>query len=88
MYVNSKMGSVLLAEAVHKQLGIAVLSLHGNMSTEKRDAVVKDFTSGKVDVIITSVMLTILRDSLQCQQVIIFDLPQSMDSFNELVTTI
>lgn len=58
------------------------------MSTEKRDAVVKDFTSGKVDVIITSVMLTILRDSLQCQQVIIFDLPQSMDSFNELVTTI
>ena len=47
-----------------------MLSLHGNMSTEKRDAVVKDFTSGKVDVIITSVMLTILRDSLQCQQVI------------------
>ena len=39
------------------------------MSTEKRDAVVKDFTNGKVKVLVTSVMLTLLRDSLQCQQV-------------------
>ena len=48
-----------------------MLSIHGNMSTEKRDAVVKDFASGKVEVLITSVMLTLLRDSLQCRQVII-----------------
>lgn len=47
-----------------------MLSIHGSMSMEKRDAVVKDFTSGKVEVLITSVMLTLLRDSLQCQQVI------------------
>ena len=40
------------------------------MNTEKRDAVVKDFTNGKVQVLVTSVMLTLLRDSLQCQQVI------------------
>ena len=40
------------------------------MNTEKRDAVVKDFTNGKVKVLVTSVMLTLLRDSLQCQQVI------------------
>ena len=40
------------------------------MNTEKRDAVVKDFTNGKVKVLVTSVMLTLLRDCLQCQQVI------------------
>ena len=40
------------------------------MNAEKRDAVVKDFTNGKVKVLVTSVMLTLLRDSLQCQQVI------------------
>ena len=48
-----------------------MLSIHGSMSMEKRDAVVKDFTSGKVEVLITSVMLTLLRDSLQCQQVVL-----------------
>ena len=47
-----------------------MLSLHGNMSTEKRDAVVKDFTSSRVKVLVTSVMLTLLRESLQCHQVI------------------
>ena len=46
-----------------------MLSIHGKMSTEKRDAVVKDLTTGKVEVLITSVMLTLLRDSLQCRQV-------------------
>ena len=46
-----------------------MLALHGNMSPEKRDAVVTDFASGKVQLLITSTMLTLLRDSLQCQQV-------------------
>ena len=53
-----------------QELGIAVLSLHGSMSVEKRDAVVKDITSDRVKVLVTSVMLTLLRDSLQCHQVI------------------
>ncbi|XP_065882761.1 probable ATP-dependent RNA helicase DDX59 [Dysidea avara] len=85
VFVGSKMGSVLLAESVHKQLGIAVLALHGSMTPEKRDAVVNDFAAGKIQLLITSTMLTLLRDSLQCQQLIIFDMPQSFSSFTELV---
>ena len=55
-----------------------MLALHGSMTPEKRDAVVNDFAAGKIQLLITSTMLTLLRDSLQCQQVMTYTVNPSM----------
>ncbi|KAL5482070.1 hypothetical protein EMCRGX_G022351 [Ephydatia muelleri] len=82
IFVNSKMGTVLLADAINKACeGVTAIALHGDMVQERRSAVLQGFLEGKHMCVVATGVLGRGLDLVNVTQVYNFDMPNSITDF-------
>lgn len=85
VFVSSRMGSDLLAEAIRSVTGIKALSLHGEKSMKDRRETMKSFLTGEISVIVATGVLGRGLDLLKVTQVIVFDFPSSIQEYIHMI---
>ncbi|KAF7801937.1 DEAD-box ATP-dependent RNA helicase 41 isoform X2 [Senna tora] len=81
VYVGSRLGADLLANAITVTTGIKALSIHGEKSMKERREIMGSFLVGEVPVVVATGVLGRGVDLLGVRQVIVFDMPNSIKEY-------
>ncbi|KAJ6847830.1 DEAD-box ATP-dependent RNA helicase 41 [Iris pallida] len=81
VFVASRLGADLLSEAITNATGLKALSIHGEKKMKERRACLRLFLTGEVPVVVSTGVLGRGVDLLKVRQVIIFDMPNSMQEY-------
>ncbi|XP_041465090.1 probable ATP-dependent RNA helicase DDX59 isoform X1 [Lytechinus variegatus] len=81
VFVNSKPGADLLAQAVGKSCGISVASLHGDKPQIQRNEILQKFKDGAHDVMISTAVLGRGIDLPGVKMVVNFDMPGTVEEY-------
>lgn len=81
IYVSSRLGADLLANAITVATGIKASSIHGEKSMTERREIMQLFLVGEVPVVVATGVLGRGVDLLGVRQVIVFDMPNSIKEY-------
>ncbi|RWW75734.1 hypothetical protein BHE74_00016208 [Ensete ventricosum] len=81
VFVGSRLGADLLSEAICTATGIKALSIHGEKTMKERRESLQLFITGEVSILVSTGVLGRGVDLLKVHQVIIFDMPNSMEEY-------
>lgn len=81
IFVNSRKGSLLLAEAINKVCDIAAVAIHGEMAQERRSFILTGISDGRYEVVVATGILARGLNLRKVQQVFNFDMPSSIEEF-------
>uniref|UniRef100_A0A1D1YXZ5 DEAD-box ATP-dependent RNA helicase 41 n=1 Tax=Anthurium amnicola TaxID=1678845 RepID=A0A1D1YXZ5_9ARAE len=81
VFVESRLGADLLSEAITVATGIKALSIHGEKGMKERRETMRLFLTGEVSVVVATGVLGRGVDLVAVNQVIIFDMPNSMEEY-------
>ncbi|WJX25333.1 DEAD-box ATP-dependent RNA helicase 41 [Trifolium repens] len=81
IYVSSRLGADLLANAITVSTGIKAISIHGEKSMTERRDIMKSFMVGEFLVVVATGVLGRGVDLLGVKQVIVFDMPNSIKEY-------
>jgi len=81
VFVDSKKGADMLAEAVTLKTGISAVSVHGDKSQTERSDILKSFIQGTYPVIVSTAVLGRGLDLLRVDMVVNFDMPPSIQEY-------
>jgi len=81
VFVDSKKGADMLAEAVTQKTGISTVSIHGDKTQTERTDILKSFIQGEHPIIISTAVLGRGLDLLRVDMVVNFDMPPSIQEY-------
>ncbi|PNT66122.1 DEAD-box ATP-dependent RNA helicase 41 isoform X2 [Brachypodium distachyon] len=81
IFVSSRVGADLLSEALTAAIGLEVISIHGEKTMKERRERLRRFLTGEVSVVVCTGVLGRGMDLLKVCQVILFDMPNSIDEY-------
>ncbi|XP_001641091.2 probable ATP-dependent RNA helicase DDX59 [Nematostella vectensis] len=81
VFVESKLGADMLAEAVSKVCHIKCLSMHGDKPQAERAQILQDFLAGECPLVVSTAVLGRGVDLLNIRQVINFDMPPTYEEY-------
>lgn len=81
VFVGSRIGADLLAEAIMISTGVKALSIHGEKPMKERREILKCFMMGEASVLVATGVLGRGIEMLNVRQVIVFDLPNSIKEY-------
>ncbi|KAL8527343.1 hypothetical protein ACS0TY_005274 [Phlomoides rotata] len=81
VFVSSRLGSDILAEAITMKTGVKAQSIHGEKTMKERRDILKSFLVGELSVIVATGVLGRGIDLVSVRQVIVFDIPNSMKEY-------
>ncbi|CAN6464614.1 unnamed protein product [Victoria cruziana] len=81
VFVSSKMGADFLCEAITVMTGLRAVAVHGDKAMSERRESLKLFLNGEVSLLVTTGVLGRGIDMIKVRQVIIFDMPNSMQEY-------
>eukprot|EP00794_Sanderia_malayensis_P009983 gene9983-11005_t len=81
VFVDSKIGADMLAEATSKVCGVSCASLHGDKVQSERTRILDEFLNGSYDVLVSTSLLGRGIDLLNVKMVINFDMPSSIEEY-------
>ncbi|KMT02511.1 hypothetical protein BVRB_9g204530 isoform A [Beta vulgaris subsp. vulgaris] len=85
VFVASRLGADLLAEAINITTRVKALSIHGEKSMSERREIIRCFLMGEVSVLVATGLLGRGVDLVSVRQVIVFDMPNSMKEYVHLI---
>ncbi|CAI8006463.1 Probable ATP-dependent RNA helicase DDX59 [Geodia barretti] len=89
IFVNSKAGTLLLAEAINKRCPhVATVGIHGDMAQERRSQILAGFLEEKYSAVVATGVLARGLDLKNVQQVFVFDMPSSIAEFVHQCVTV
>lgn len=81
VFVNSRLGSDLLSDAIKCMTKLEVASIHGEKPMAERRQILKSFLTGELSVVVATGVLGRGLDLLKVSQVIVFDMPNSLQEY-------
>ncbi|KAL5079147.1 hypothetical protein RYX36_007568 [Vicia faba] len=81
IYVGSRLGADLLANAITVSTGMKAVSIHGEKSMTERREIMQSFMVGEFPVVVATGVLGRGVDLLGVRQVIVFDMPNSIKEY-------
>lgn len=81
IFVNSRMGADLLSDAIKCMTGLNVASIHGEKTMPERRKILKSCLMGEFAVVVATGVLGRGLDLLRVSQVIVFDMPNSLQEY-------
>lgn len=81
VFVGSRLGSELLSDAITVSTGLKTIAIHGEKTMKERREGMKMFLTGEVPVVVCTGVLGRGMDLLGVRQVIIFDMPSSIEEY-------
>lgn len=85
VFVASRLGADLLADAITITTGIKAISIHGVKSMKERREIMRCFLMGEVSALVTTGLLGRGVDLVSVKQVIVFDMPNSIKEYVHLI---
>ncbi|KAF1321918.1 Dead/deah box RNA helicase, partial [Globisporangium splendens] len=85
VFVRSKIGADLLADAVEKQTLIPSTSIHADKSQQERLKALEAFVNEGIRVLVSTNVLSRGMDLLQVQNVVVFDFPSRVADYIHLI---
>ncbi|CAN6801218.1 unnamed protein product [Brassica oleracea] len=85
VYVSSRAGADLLANAITVVTGIKALSIHGEKPMRERRDVMGSFLGGEVSLLVSTGVLGRGVDLLVVRQVIVFDMPNTIKEYIHVI---
>ncbi|CAH8357775.1 unnamed protein product [Eruca vesicaria subsp. sativa] len=85
VYVSSRAGADLLANAITVVTGIKALSIHGEKPMRERRDVMGSFLGGEVPLLVSTGVLGRGVDLLVVSQVIVFDMPNTIKEYIHVI---
>ena len=80
VFVSSRVGADLLSEAITVATGLKVVSIHGEKTMSERRESLRRFLT-EVSIVVSTGVLGRGMDLLKVRQVILFDIPNSIDEY-------
>lgn len=81
VFVSSRVGADLLVEAICRVTGLKAAAIHGVKQMSERRQVLNSFLLGELSVIVATGILGRGLDLIKVKQVIIFDMPSSLEEY-------
>lgn len=81
VFVDSRIGAELLAEAVQLVTGLKAAAVHGEKPTQERRAILAQFLNGDLPIVIATGVLGRGLDLIRVTQVIVFDMPRTLEDY-------
>ncbi|XP_060088322.1 probable ATP-dependent RNA helicase DDX59 [Heteronotia binoei] len=81
VFVECKLGTDLLSEAVHKITGLQTVSMHADKLQTERTAILQGLLQDKYEVVVSTGILGRGLDLVNVKLVVNFDMPSSMDEY-------
>ncbi|KAL8178215.1 UNVERIFIED_CONTAM: DEAD (Asp-Glu-Ala-Asp) box polypeptide 59 [Gekko kuhli] len=81
VFVECKLGTDLLSEAVHKITGLQTVSMHADKLQTERTTILQGLLQEKYDVVVSTGVLGRGLDLVSVKLVVNFDMPSSMDEY-------
>lgn len=81
VFVSSRLGADLLSEAITAATGLNAASIHGEKEMAVRRESLRQFLTGEISVIVSTGILGRGVDLLKVRQVVIFDMPNTMEEY-------
>lgn len=81
VFVNSRLGADLLSDAIKCMTELKVASIHGEKPMLERRQILKSFLTGELSVVVATGVLGKGLDLLKVSQVIVFDMPNSLQEY-------
>lgn len=85
VFVASRLGADLLAEAITITTRIKALSIHGEKSMSERREIIRCFLMGEVSVLVATGLLGRGVDLVSVRQIVVFDMPNSIKEYVHLI---
>ncbi|KAG2532842.1 hypothetical protein BBO99_00002000 [Phytophthora kernoviae] len=85
VFVSSKIGATMLAEAIHKRCGIYSASIHADKSQKERLALLEAFINLEISVLVSTNVLSRGMDLLHVRNVVIYDFPKKVADYVHLI---
>ncbi|KAI5064207.1 hypothetical protein GOP47_0020877 [Adiantum capillus-veneris] len=81
VFVNSRVGADLLAEAIQHVTKLKAAALHGEKPMSERRQVLRSFLLGELPIVVATGVLGRGLDLIKVKQVIVFDMPSSIEEY-------
>ncbi|XP_075924891.1 putative ATP-dependent RNA helicase DDX59 isoform X3 [Petromyzon marinus] len=81
VFVDSKMGADLLADAVETVMGLKAAAMHADKPQTERTSVLQGLLAGEYEVVVSTGVLGRGLDLVNVRLVVNFDLPSTMDEY-------
>lgn len=81
VFVGSRLGADLLAEAICCTTGLSAAAIHGEKLMSERRQVLSSFVLGELPVVVATGVLGRGLDLIRVKQVIVFDMPSSLEEY-------
>lgn len=85
MFVGSKIGASMLAEAIEKRCRIGAAATHGDKSQQERLTLLEAFINLEIPVLVSTNVLSRGMDLLHVQNVVVYDFPKKFTDYVHLI---
>ncbi|KAH7298231.1 hypothetical protein KP509_25G032800 [Ceratopteris richardii] len=85
VFVSSRVGADLLTEAIQHFTKLKAAALHGEKPMNERRQVLRSFLLGELPIVVATGVLGRGVDLIKVKQVIVFDMPNSLEEYIHLV---
>ncbi|CEG43454.1 probable atp-dependent rna helicase ddx59 [Plasmopara halstedii] len=85
VFVGSKIGAVMLAEAIQKRCGLIAAAIHADKSQQERLRLLESFLTSDVPVLVSTNVLSRGMDLLNVENVVVYDFPKKIADFVHLI---
>uniref|UniRef100_A0AAV1U870 RNA helicase n=1 Tax=Peronospora matthiolae TaxID=2874970 RepID=A0AAV1U870_9STRA len=85
VFVGSKLGATMLAEAVEKRCNISTAAIHSDKTQQERLRLLEAFVNLEILVLVSTNVLSRGMDLLNVENVVVYDLPKKIEDFVHLI---
>ncbi|CAI5722686.1 unnamed protein product [Peronospora effusa] len=85
VFVGSKLGATLLAEAISKRCGIGAAAIHADKAQQERLRLLEAFVNLEIPVLVSTNVLSRGMDLLNVENVVVYDFPKKITEYVHLI---
>ncbi|KAG7385400.1 DEAD (Asp-Glu-Ala-Asp) box polypeptide 59 [Phytophthora pseudosyringae] len=85
IFVGSKIGATMLAQAIEKRCGIGAVAIHADKTQQERLRLLESFVNLEAPVLVSTNLLSRGMDLLNVENVVVYDFPKKIADYVHLV---
>lgn len=85
VFVASKLGATMLAEAIQKRCGVTAAAIHADKSQQERLHLLESFVTLNISVLVSTNVLSRGMDLLNVENVVVYDFPKKISDYVHLI---
>eukprot|EP00644_Phytophthora_capsici_P011156 jgi/Phyca11/110254/e_gw1.18.35.1 len=85
VFVGSKVGATMLAQAIEKRCGIGAAAIHADKTQQERLRLLESFVNLEIPILVSTNVLSRGMDLLNVENVVVYDFPKKVTDYVHLI---